>query len=98
MEVLLPQIEPASVGTVRLDEDPVRSQFANGARQPVRTERPVDLRIPFIDAGARNEAELVVEALADRRVFPAQTPLPIPILGVRPGADLVPRAAQGTRR
>jgi hypothetical protein len=39
MEVLLPQIEPASIGAIRLDENPVRTEFANRTREPVRPKR-----------------------------------------------------------
>src|ERR1051325_2003425 len=89
MEVLLAQIDAATVGAVRLDQDPMRAELADGARKPRRAQRAVDLRVPLVDTDARDEAELVVESFANRRVARAQAPLPISVLDVGPCRDLV---------
>jgi hypothetical protein len=66
-------------------------------RQPCRPERAVDLGVRFVDADARNEAELVVETIADRRVARAEAPLPVAVLDVGARRKSLPSAPRSWR-
>jgi hypothetical protein len=67
----------------------VRTELPNGARKPVGPKRAVQLRIPFVDANSRHEAEFVVEPVSNSRVLAADAPLPVAVFEAGSRRELV---------
>src|SRR5512132_93942 len=98
MELLLTLIERSSIGSIEVVNRPVWPELPDRTWKPTGSERSPKGRRRLVHADSRNESQLVVEAIADRRVPPVYSPLAVSVFRARPGRHLVPRTRHCARR